>query len=170
LVAHLTGGQVVAGSNPVSPTRVPADQRAIYVPRVTPNQYPLGVCTATDTATGVRNRAERPVRRPLHGPCCRWCGRKYRPSRQLNPFTCTGPTCTSSPASHGPNAMTVAFFAWYPVAKVVTWFRFRCRFRHAAEPARHPRMIRSNGTTSPYSFCRHRRPSRVQAVHSSIAV
>ena len=42
---------------------------------------------------------------------------------QLNPFTRTDPTCTSSPVSCGPNAMTVAFFAWYPVAKVVTWFR-----------------------------------------------
>ena len=45
------GGQVVAGSNPVSPTREVARQRRFPRNREPPFSYPPGVCTATGTAT-----------------------------------------------------------------------------------------------------------------------
>jgi hypothetical protein len=47
----LTGGQVVAGSNPVSPTRVLAGRRLICGPQRSESGYPRGVRSATGSAT-----------------------------------------------------------------------------------------------------------------------
>jgi len=51
---RLTGGQVVAGSNPVSPTRVLAAQSVIGGPDRPENGYPPGVWMATRMATRIR--------------------------------------------------------------------------------------------------------------------
>ena len=53
---HFCGGQVVAGSNPVSPTHVSPTQhyprsKAIMVNRGRPRWVSIGVCTATGTAS-----------------------------------------------------------------------------------------------------------------------
>ena len=45
--APIAGGQVVAGSNPVSPTKVSAGQGHIDGQRTSPVRYLHGVCTAT---------------------------------------------------------------------------------------------------------------------------
>src|ERR1700722_7526260 len=58
LVAHLTGGQVVAGSNPVSPTKGHAGQSAFAA--IASRRWP--VCSATGSATAVLKR------RPKSGP------------------------------------------------------------------------------------------------------
>jgi hypothetical protein len=76
----LPGGQVVAGSNPVSPTGITAGQRRFRRNRGPPFSYPVGVWIATRIARqgllSPGGRAVRPGPQLLPAPRHHWCDRR----------------------------------------------------------------------------------------------